>query len=138
LEKNYLTKDKIIGKQVADTQAKIVGTVKDLSFDIVAKQIAITITTKDGEDINVESEAVKAIGDIILLSNTISELTKPTPEPKPPTPTTVPAPSTPTTPEPPKETTPQDKPTTAKGLCASCGFQNEATNKFCIKCGSKI
>ena len=138
MEKNYLTKDKIIGKQVADIQAKIVGTVKDLSFDIVAKQIAITITTKDGEDINVESEAVKAIGDIILLSNTIFELTKPTPAPQPSTPTTVPEPSAPAPPEPPKETTTQDKPTTAKGLCASCGFQNEPTNKFCIKCSSKI
>lgn len=138
MEKNYLTKDKIIGKQVADTQAIIVGTVKDLSFDIVAKKIALTITTQDGEDINVESEAVKAIGDIILLSNTISELTKPTAEPQPPTSTTVPEPSAPTPTESSEESIPQDKPTPAKGLCASCGFQNEPTNKFCIKCGSKI
>ena len=138
MEKNYLTKDKIIGKQVADIQAKIVGTVKDLSFDIVAKQIAITITTKDGEDINVESEAVNAIGDIILLSNTISELTKPTPAPQPPMSTPVPKPSSLPSPETPTETTSQDKPKPAKGLCASCGFQNEPTNKFCIKCGSKI
>jgi sporulation protein YlmC with PRC-barrel domain len=137
LEKNYLTKDKIIGKQVADTQAIIVGTVKDLSFDIVAKKIALTITTQDGEDINVESEAVKAIGDIVLLSNTISELTKPTAAPQPPTSTSVPEPSTPTPTASPKEPTTQDKPT-PKGLCASCGFQNEPTNKFCIKCGSKI
>jgi sporulation protein YlmC with PRC-barrel domain len=138
LEKNYLTKDKIIGKQVADTQAIIVGTVKDLSFDIVAKKIALTITTQDGEDINVESEAVKAIGDIVLLSNTISELTKPIPEPQPPTSTTTLEPSAPTPTESPKEPITQDKPTPAKGLCASCGFQNEPTNKFCIKCGSKI
>lgn len=137
MENNYLTKDKIIGKQVADTQANIVGTVKDLSFDIVAKKIAITITTQNGEDINVESEAIKAIGDIILLSNTISELTKPVSESQSPTSTTVPEPSAPT-PESPKEPIAQDKPTPAKGLCASCGFQNEPTNKFCIKCGSKI
>lgn len=136
MEKNYLTKDKIIGKQVADTQAMIVGTVKDLSFDIVAKKIALTITTQDGEDINVESEAVKAIGDIVLLSDTISDLTKPAPAPPPSTTTIVPKPSAPTAS--PKETTTQDKPTPAKGLCASCGFQNEPTNKFCIKCGSKI
>ncbi len=138
MEKNYLTKDKIIGKQVADTQAKIVGTVKDLSFDIVAKKIAITITTQDGDDINVESEAVKAVGDIILLSDTISELTKPTPAPKPSPSTSVPEPSAPTPTASPKEPTTQDKPMPAKGLCASCGFQNEPTNKFCIKCGSKI
>ena len=138
MEKNYLTKDKIIGKQVADTQAKIVGTVKDLSFDIVAKKIAITITTPDGDDINVESEAVKAVGDIILLSDTISELTKPTPAPKPSASTSVPEPSAPTPTASPKEPISQDKPMPAKGLCASCGFQNEPTNKFCIKCGSKI
>ena len=138
MENNYLTKDKIIGKQVVDTQANIVGTVKDLSFDIVAKKIAITITTQDGEDINVVSEAVKAIGDIILLSNTIFELTKPVSEPQSPTSTTIPEPSAPTLTESPKEAIAQDKPTPAKGLCASCGFQNEPTNKFCIKCGSKI
>jgi sporulation protein YlmC with PRC-barrel domain len=138
LEKNYLTKDKIIGKQVADTQAKIVGIVKDLSFDIVAKKIAITITNQDGDDINVESEAVKAVGDIILLSDTISELTKPTPAPKPSPSTSVPEPSAPTPTVSTKEPTTQDRPMPAKGLCASCGFQNEPTNKFCIKCGSKI
>ena len=138
MEKNYLTKDKIIGKQVADTQAMIVGTVKDLSYDIVAKQIALTITTENGEDINVESEAVNAIGDIILLSNTISELTKPKPTTQPPTSSTVPdSPQTPS-PEPPKEIASQDKPKPTKGQCTSCGFQNEPTNKFCIKCGSKI
>jgi sporulation protein YlmC with PRC-barrel domain len=138
LEKNYLTKDKIIGKQVADTQAKIVGTVKDLSFDIVAKQIALTITTENGEDINVESEAVNAIGDIILLSNTISELTKPKPATQQPASSTAPAsPQTPS-PEPPKVTASPDKPKPTTGQCASCGFQNEPTNKFCIKCGSKI
>lgn len=135
MEKNYLTKDKIIGKQVADTQAMIVGTVKDLSFDIVAKQIALTITTKSGEEINVESEAVNAVGDIILLNNTISELTKPTRPSQSPTPLTV---SEPPIAESPKETASQDRPKSTKGQCASCGYQNEPTNKFCIKCGSKI
>jgi sporulation protein YlmC with PRC-barrel domain len=138
LEKNYLTKDKIIGKQVADTQAMIVGTVKDLSFDIVAKQIALTITTKNGKDINVESEAVNAIGDIVLLNNTISELTKPPAPPRSPVSSTVPKPSTSPSPEPAKKTASPEKPKSTKGQCTACGFQNELTNKFCIKCGSKI
>lgn len=122
MEKKYLTRDKIIGKQVIDAKAMIIGTVNDLAFDLVAKDFSLLITTKDKNEIKVESDNVIVIGDVILLK-TVAETsdTPKTPE-APPTKSPPPKPSKPTTP----------------GLCPECGYQNEAGNKFCIKCGSKL
>jgi sporulation protein YlmC with PRC-barrel domain len=128
LEKKYLTRDKIIGKQVIDSKATIMGTVKDLSFDLVAKDFSLLIKAKTDKEITVDSKNVKVVGDVILL--TVAAETFETPV----------ASATPTTPKASPSVTPPAKPSPPRtpGLCSGCGFQNESTSKFCIKCGSKI
>jgi sporulation protein YlmC with PRC-barrel domain len=125
VEKKYLTREKIIGKQVIDSKAKNMGTVKDLSFDLVARDFSLIIKTEADKEITVDSKNVKVVGDVILL--VVAAETFETPA----TPTTAeesPSASPPPTPSPP----------TTPGLCSGCGFQNESSSKFCIKCGSKL
>ncbi|KON28133.1 hypothetical protein AC480_04190 [miscellaneous Crenarchaeota group archaeon SMTZ1-55] len=122
VDKKYLTRDKIIGKQVIDAKAMIIGTVRDLAFDLVAKDFSLLVTTQDKDEIKVESDNVVVIGDVILLKTTTAPPEAPETPEAPPTPSPPPKPSKPTAP----------------GLCPECGYQNEASNKFCIKCGSKL
>ena len=119
MNKEHHTKDKIIGKQVIDPDAMVIGTVKDLSFDLASKEIALHISTKIGTEVNVDIENIKNVGDVILLKKKV-EIPKPpekTVEQKPPSKTDL---------------------SKTPGLCQECSYQNEPTSKFCIKCGSKL
>jgi sporulation protein YlmC with PRC-barrel domain len=120
MSKKYLSRKDIVGKQVIDSEAMIQGNVKELSFDLEAKDIGLTIATKDGKEVNVSSSDIRSIGDVILLKRTLSEVETPKIDEK--TPSTPPLPPQPAKP----------------GLCAVCGYQNEKTAKFCIKCGAKM
>ena len=124
MDKKYLSKDKLVGKQVIDSTAMIIGNVKDLAFDFEAKEIGITITAKTGGEIVVPSSSVSIVGDIILLNKKI-EL-----------PEAAPTATQPLTYSPPpiKETPISTMPS----LCRACNYQNDATAKFCIKCGTKL
>ena len=130
MEKKYLSRDKLVGKQVIDSTAMIIGNVKDISYNLEAKEIGLTITTKSGEEITVPSSNVSNVGDIILLDKNIDSakvlLTVPSPPINPPSPPTL-------TPQPIKEIS-----TKTPGLCSSCHFQNDTTSRFCIKCGTKL
>ncbi len=123
MEKKYLSKDKLVGKQVIDSSAMIIGNAKDLTFDFEAKEIGLTITAKTGGEIVVSGSNVISVGDVILLNKRI-EL------PEVNSTTSQSTYSSPPIKEPTVSTTP--------GLCRVCNFQNEATSKFCIKCGSKL
>ncbi|MHA2408193.1 MAG: zinc-ribbon domain-containing protein [Candidatus Ranarchaeia archaeon] len=123
MEKKYLTRDKIIGKKVIDSKASIVGTVKDLSFNLVDGEVVLTVTTTEGTDIDVSSKSVSSVGDLILLKQIIDAQEQP---------------ETPTTPAPPAEPPAKPSSTQTPGLCPECSYQNEPSNKFCIKCGSKL
>ena len=125
VEKQYLTREKIIGKQVIDSKAMIMGAVKDLSFDLVARDFSLIIQAKADKEITVDSKNVKVVGDVILLAVTAETFETPAP---PSTPKTSPPASPPATPS----------PSATPGLCSGCGFQNESSSKFCIKCGSKL
>jgi sporulation protein YlmC with PRC-barrel domain len=122
MKKKYLSKDIIVGKEVVDPNATIIGKVKDFAIDLSSRDIALTIETKSGVDLSVSAEDISIVGDVILLSKTVK--VPPTPEVKKVSAVETPqkAPQTPTTP----------------GLCASCGYQNDKTSNFCIKCGQKI
>jgi sporulation protein YlmC with PRC-barrel domain len=128
LEKKYLTRDKIIGKQVIDSKATIMGTVKDLSFDLVAKDFSLIIEAETDKEITVDSKNVKVVGDVILLAVASETFETPATSATPATPEGSPSTS------PPAKTSPPRTP----GLCSECGFQNESSSKFCIKCGSKL
>jgi len=128
VETKYLTRDKIIGKQVIDAKGVIMGSVKDLAFDLVARDFSLIIQSEAKKEITVNSKSVKVVGDVILLAVTAETFEAPaTPAPSAPADAT-PAGSPPAQPSPPQ----------TPGLCAGCGFQNEANSKFCIKCGSKL
>jgi sporulation protein YlmC with PRC-barrel domain len=113
MKKRYLSRDDIVGKQVIDSKAMIVGSVKDLSFNFDAKEIGLTITQKDGKEVDVASSDIGCVGDVILLKKTLQESGAPE-EPK------------------------KIAPPSPAGLCAVCGFQNDQNAKFCIKCGAKL
>jgi sporulation protein YlmC with PRC-barrel domain len=120
MSKKYLSRKDIVGKQVIDSEAMILGNVKELSFDLETRDIGLTIATKDGKEINVSSNDMRSIGDVVLLKKTLNEVETPTVVEKAPTPSTPPPPPV--------------KP----GLCAVCGYQNDPKAKFCIKCGAKM
>ena len=119
MSKKYLSRKDIVGKQVIDSEANILGNVKELSFDLETRDIGLTITTKNGKEVNVSSRDMSSIGDVILLKRTLSEVETPNVVEKAPSPPPPPQPAKP-------------------GLCPVCGYQNEKTAKFCIKCGAKM
>ncbi len=123
MENKYLSKDKLVGKQVIDSTATIVGDIKDLAFDFEAKETSLTITAKSGQEILVSSNNISSVGDVILLDRKV-EVPK-----QSSTPSQIKYSSSPA-----KEiSTP-----TQSGLCRNCNFQNDPNARFCIKCGSKL
>ena len=121
MEKKYLSRD-IIGKQVIDTRAIIVGKVKDFSLDMVSKNVTLVVTTAVGEDKTIDGSDVATVGDVVLLTKQVV--------------VAAPAPSSAAPQAPKPQPTPQ--PTSASGLCGNCGYQNDTSAKFCIKCGTRL
>jgi len=124
VEKKLLSRDKIVGKQVIDSNGTILGTVKDITFDLAQSKMSITITDEKGKGTEISSDEVSAVGDVVLLKKprgTEAVAVSPTPTP-------------PTKPAPP----PSAKAPTTPGLCPNCGYQNEAESRFCIKCGTRL
>jgi sporulation protein YlmC with PRC-barrel domain len=66
-EKQLVTREQIIGMQVIGPQARIIGTVKNLSLVVGETDQALIIETKGGEDKVVRWSEVAAIGDMVLL-----------------------------------------------------------------------
>ncbi len=110
--KKYLSKDKIIGKQVINPKAIIIGSIKELSFDPEKKEVAFSVTTKEGKEIMITGSDIDTVGDVVLLKKkNDQELTT---------------------------ATEKTAKSTSPGLCQICNFQNDSTAKFCIKCGAKV
>ena len=126
MEKKYLSRENIVGKQVIDYKAIIIGTVKELSFDFKAKDIGLTITTYDGKEVNVSSDDLRTVGDVLFLKKT-AKLVEAPKAIGPKKPKVVKKASS----------SPSPKPSKA-GLCSMCAYQNESTAKFCIKCGTAL
>ncbi len=63
-----MTKEKLVGMQVIDSEAKLVGVVKDVTFTI-GKAVGITlkVESKTGDSINVAWDVIQAVGDFIIL-----------------------------------------------------------------------
>jgi sporulation protein YlmC with PRC-barrel domain len=126
MEKRYLSRDKIVGKQVVDSDGMIVGTIQDVGFDLKAKDIALHILTKTGEETVIPGNTIAAAGDVILLGRPLKPTQAPSmTQPTQPAPQQAPAPSQPPQPQ-------------APGLCPSCGYQNDPSSRFCIKCGTRL
>jgi sporulation protein YlmC with PRC-barrel domain len=123
MEQKYLSKD-IIGKQVIDVNAKIIGTVKDVSFDLAAKNIHLIVSTKTGVDIVINVEDVTGMDEVTLLSKSV-ELPPSQQQTESPTEAPQPTPPTPVSPA-------------EAGFCSICKYQNDVDSNFCIKCGAKL
>jgi len=117
MSKKYLSKDKLAGKQIIDTEGMIVGTVRDIVFDLEAKEMALTVGTSAGPEITISQSDVKSVGDVVLLATTVEI-------PKPPEQAALMPPPPPST--------------VGEGVCPNCGFKNEPYAKFCVKCGGKL
>ena len=107
----FLSREKMAGKQVIDAEGMIVGSVKDIAVDIESKEIAFKIATRVGTEIDVVSDDVSQVGDVILLKKALE----------------LPGVS---------EAPAVAAPTLAPGVCPSCGYANDPASKFCIKCGT--
>jgi sporulation protein YlmC with PRC-barrel domain len=129
--KKYLSKEQIVGKQVIDSGARTIGTVRDLAFDLVNQEIALTVALNDQQVFTVTSGDVVGVGDVILLNKVVDLATTP---PSVKRTTTSPPPAKKATPV----TAPEAEAPAKPGLCKVCSFQNDEKAKFCIKCGSKL
>jgi sporulation protein YlmC with PRC-barrel domain len=121
MESKYLSRDKIVGKQVIDSNGVIMGTIKEIAFDLPGGKMSITVTDEKGKDTEITSDDISALGDVMLLKAPQMSVTIEAPQ-KPSTLTkAAPAPSA-----------------TSSGPCPNCGYQNETESRFCIKCGTKL
>lgn len=68
MSETSMTKEKLVGMQVIDAEAKLVGVVKDVTFTI-GKVVGITlkVESKAGDSINVSWDAIQAVGDFVVL-----------------------------------------------------------------------
>lgn len=67
MEKKTVTKEKLIGMQVIDSEGYIVGVVKDISFAIGEAKMFMVIEAKDGKTQDMSWDEVQAAGDFVLL-----------------------------------------------------------------------
>ena len=131
MEKNFLSREKIVGKQVIDENGMIAGTVKDITFDLPRGKMSIIMADDKGKETEISSDNVSAVGDVVLLTGSEKPVKAAMVSSKPTTPAAAvsavpPAPLPPS----PKASSP--------GLCPNCNYQNETDSHFCIKCGTRL
>lgn len=66
-DKKTLTKDRLIGMQVIDSQGNMAGKIKDIAFTIGKAGQSIVVETADGKDKEINWEEIQAAGDFIIL-----------------------------------------------------------------------
>jgi sporulation protein YlmC with PRC-barrel domain len=66
-DKKTLTKDRLIGMQVIDSQGNNAGTVQDIAFTIGKVGQSLIVHTKNGEVKEFDWEDIQAAGDFVLL-----------------------------------------------------------------------
>ncbi|MCW4000750.1 MAG: hypothetical protein NWE93_10965 [Candidatus Bathyarchaeota archaeon] len=67
-----LTRDALIGMQVIDASAKLVGKVKDLAFSVGKASITLAVEKEDGSMQNIAWDEVQAAADFILLRTALA------------------------------------------------------------------
>ncbi|MEM3530504.1 MAG: PRC-barrel domain-containing protein [Nitrososphaerales archaeon] len=93
MERKTITKEKIIGMQVINSEANLIGLVKDVSFAVGETKMYMVVELKDGKIQEFPWEDIQAVGDFVLL------------KPKPKIEVITPTPST----------------QTAQPICPTCG-----------------
>ncbi len=118
IEKKYVPSQKIMGMQVIDLKGTMVGSVKDVAFDVKQKDMALVVATKARTEIEVPWSSIQSIEDVVLLGKEI-ELPSPVsaaPQPSPVAPPIV----------------------QASSPCPNCGTMVPSHGRFCPKCGAKL
>lgn len=66
-EKKAMTKERLIGMQVIDSDGNDAGTVQDIAFTVGKMGMTLIIETKKGETSEVSWEGIQAAGDFVIL-----------------------------------------------------------------------
>ena len=132
MEKNFLSREKIVGKQVIDENGIIAGTVKDITFDLPRGKMSIIMADDKGKETEISSDNVSAVGDVVLLTGSEKPVKAAMVSSKPTTPAAV------VSAVPPAPLPQSPKTSASPGLCPNCNYQNETDSHFCIKCGTRL
>jgi sporulation protein YlmC with PRC-barrel domain len=66
-EKKAMTKDRLIGMQVIDSEGNDAGTVQDIAFTVGKMGMTLIVETKKGDTREVAWEEIQAAGDYVIL-----------------------------------------------------------------------
>ena len=66
-EKKAMTKDRLIGMQVIDSEGNDAGTVQDIAFTVGKVGMTLILKTKKGETKEIAWEDIQAAGDYVVL-----------------------------------------------------------------------
>ena len=67
-----MTKDRLIGMQVIDSEGNGSGTVQDIAFTVGKVGMTLIVETKTGESKEIPWEDIQAAGDFVLLKSSMS------------------------------------------------------------------
>jgi sporulation protein YlmC with PRC-barrel domain len=62
-----MTKDRLIGMQVYDSEGNVVGAVQDIAFTVGKMGMTLIVETKKGDSKEVAWDDIQAAGDIVVL-----------------------------------------------------------------------
>jgi sporulation protein YlmC with PRC-barrel domain len=62
-----VTKDRLVGMTVIDSDGNIVGTVKDVGFTVGRSGISLSVEDKDGDVRDIGWDSIQGAGDFVLL-----------------------------------------------------------------------
>ena len=68
-----VTKDRLVGMTVIDSEGNIAGTVKDVGFTVGKSGISLSVEDKDGDVRNVAWDNIQGAGDFVLLKPAAAE-----------------------------------------------------------------
>jgi sporulation protein YlmC with PRC-barrel domain len=66
-EKKAMTKDRLIGMQVIDSEGNNAGTVQDIAFTVGKMGMTLIVQSKKGETKEIPWEDIQAAGDFVIL-----------------------------------------------------------------------
>ena len=71
-----VTKDRLIGMTVIDSDGNIVGTVKDIGFTVGKAGVSLNVEGKDGGTQNIAWDNIQGAGDFVVLKPTGAQTSK--------------------------------------------------------------
>lgn len=66
-QEKALTKDRLIGMQVIDSEGNNAGAIKDIAFTVGKMGMTLIVHTEGGQEVEVPWEQIQAAGDYVLL-----------------------------------------------------------------------